>query len=205
MIALLSYKNREKPIQLKTLPNVSQTRTTNDQDLLLLLRNPETAERGFTLLVKQYQERLYWQIRKLVEEHEDASDVLQNCFIKCYRNIGRFEGKSLLYTWMYRIAMNEAITFLKQKKRRSASSVDSPELGLANVLKADSYFDGENAQIRLQEALERLPAKQKQVFILRYFEEQSYQEISDQLNTSVGGLKASYHHAVKKIQSYLKA
>ena len=154
--------------------------------------------------MQKYQERLYWQIRKLVIEHEDANDVLQNSLIKCYRNIGSFQAKSKLYTWLSRIAINEAITHINKKKRRMASSLDNEDLQLANTLEADAHFDEEEAQLRLHQALQQLPDKQHQVFCLRYFEEKSYKEISEYLQTSVGALKASYHHAVKKIEAYLK-
>jgi RNA polymerase sigma-70 factor (ECF subfamily) len=176
-----------------------------DDQLIDLLQNEQTVERGFRLLMLRYQERLYWQIRKMVQEHDDANDVLQNCFIKFYRSIGGFQRKSQLYTWLHRIAVNESITFLKKQKRRAVSSIDQEELQLASTLEADSYLDPILIQKRLQQALETLPDKQKQVFQLRYFEEKSYKEIASLLGTSVGGLKASYHHAVKKIEGYLRA
>ena len=137
-------------------------------------------------------------------EHEDANDVIQNVFVKVYRSIGNFEGKSKLYTWLYRIATNEAITFLNKKKRRQTSSIDEEETDLANRLEADHYFDGNAAQLRLQQALVTLPTKQRLVFNMRYFDEMSYKDISSSLNTSVGALKASYHHAVKKVEAFLK-
>ena len=180
------------------------TKDISDEDLLLLLQQPQGLERGFSLLMNKYQERLYWQIRRLVVEHEDANDVVQNCFIKVFRSISKFEGKSKLYTWLYRIATNEAITFLKQKKRKATSSIDGEALNLANRLEADTYFDGDLAQIKLQKALNELPEKQRAVFNLRYYEEMSYKEMSEVLDTSVGALKASYHHAVKKVEGYLR-
>lgn len=176
-----------------------------DDQLLDLLQSEQTAERGFRLLVLQYQERLYWQIRKLVDQHEDANDVLQNCFIKFYRSIGSFQRKSKLYTWLYRIAVNESITYLNKQKRRAVDSLDREDLHLANTLEADSYLDPDLVQKRLKAALETLPEKQRQVFQLRYFEEKGYKEMAMMLGTSVGGLKASYHHAVKKVEGYLKA
>lgn len=154
--------------------------------------------------MEQYQERLYWHIRRMVIDHEDANDVLQNCFIKVYRSIQNFEGKSKLYTWLYRIATNEAITFLNQKKRRAASSIDEEESSLSNQLEADAYFDGDELQQRLQNALEQLPEKQRLVFNLRYYDEMGYQEMSAVLGTSVGALKASYHHAVKKVEAFIR-
>ena len=176
----------------------------SDEEILSMLKNGQNVEKGFKLLMLKYQERLYWQIRRLVLEHEDANDVIQNTFIKVFRNIQKFKGDSKLYTWMYRIATNEAITFLKKKQKKTTTSIDSEELNIANRLKADVYFDGDEAQIRLQQALVSLPEKQRLVFNMRYFEEKSYQEISDILGTTVGGLKASYHHAVKKIELHIK-
>jgi len=162
------------------------------------------ADRGFRLLMEKYQERLYWQIRRLVYEHEDANDVLQNCFMKVYRNLHKFEGKSKLYTWMYRIATNEAITFLNKKKQKYTASIDDEDRNLSNRLEADSFFDGNSAQILLQKAIALLPEKQKQVFHLRYFDEMNYASMSELLGTSEGALKASFHHAVKKIEAYVK-
>ncbi|GAB5554908.1 MAG: RNA polymerase sigma factor [Saprospiraceae bacterium] len=176
-----------------------------DDQLLDLLQSEQTAERGFRLLVFQYQERLYWQIRKMVDQHEDANDVLQNCFIKFYRSIGSFQRKSKLYTWLYRIAVNESITYLNKQKRRAVDSLDQEDLHLVNTLEADSYLDPDLVQKRLKAALETLPEKQREVFQLRYFEEKGYKEMATMLGTSVGGLKASYHHAVKKVEGYLKA
>jgi len=154
-------------------------------------------EQGFRLLMVTYQERLYAHIRRMVNEHEDANDVLQNTFIKVFRSIERFQGNSQLYTWLYRIATNETITFLNKKKKKSTTSIDNEELNIANRLSADSYFDGESAQRSLKRALESLPEKQKLVFNMRYYDEMPYQVISEVLETSVGALKASYHHAVK--------
>ena len=176
----------------------------SDEQILSLLKSDTSFERGFRCLMQKYQERMYWHIRRLVTEHEDANDVMQNAFIKVYKGIARFEGKSKLFTWLYRIATNEAITFLNKKKRKAAESLDDMANSLENQLKADEYFDGNEAQIRLQQALSRLPEKQKIVFNMRYFDEMSYQDISEVLNTSVGALKASYHHAVKKIESYFR-
>lgn len=177
----------------------------SDHTILSLLQQQQTFEKGFRLLMEQYQERIYRHIRRMVTEHEDAKDVTQNCFIKVYRNIGRFEGKSKLYTWLYRIATNEALTFLNKKKRQSISSIDHEDNHLAHRLKADTYFDGDAAQIKLQQAIQILPEKQRLVFNMRYFDEMAYKDMSEVLGTSVGGLKASYHHAVKKIETFFKA
>lgn len=175
-----------------------------DTQILSLIQNPARREEGFRLLLQQYQERLYWHIRRLVLEHEDANDVLQNVLIKVYRNIQKFEGKAKLYTWLYRIATNESLTFLTKKKKKLSVSMEGEASILANNLTADEYFDGSQAQIKLQQALLRLPEKQKLVFSMRYFEGMSYEEISKILETSKGGLKASYHHAVKKIEQFIK-
>lgn len=153
--------------------------------------------------MEKYQQPLYWQVRRLVYDHEDANDVVQNCFIKIFRSIHTFEGKSKLYTWLYRIAINEAITFLNKKKQKFATSIDQDENSLSNRLRADAYFDGDEAQLKLLEAVERLPEKQRIVFNLRYFDEMSYADMSEMLKTSEGALKASFHHAVKKIENYV--
>ncbi len=162
------------------------------------------ADKGFRLLMEKYQERLYWQIRRMVYDHEDANDVLQNCFIKVFRSIHGFEGKSKLYTWLYRIATNEAITFINKKKQKMTAPFDSADQNLSNRLQADPYFEGDEVQIRLQEAIAQLPEKQRLVFNLRYFDEMSYADMSQALGTSEGALKASFHHAVKKIECYVK-
>lgn len=176
----------------------------SDEQILALLSEERSAERGFRLLTQVYQERLYWHIRRLVIEHEDANDVLQNCLIKVFRSIHQFEGKSRLFTWLYRIATNEALTFLQQKKKRTSASIDDDEHRLAGQLQADPYFDGDDLQIKLQEALGKLPEKQRQVFHLRYYDEMGYKEMSELLDTSEGALKASFHHAVKKIEAFVK-
>ncbi len=176
----------------------------SDEQILALLQSESTYEQGFRALMAKYQERLYWHIRKMVYEHDDANDVIQNTFIKVYRSIAKFEGKSQLYTWLYRIATNESITFINKKKKKATSSIDNEEFNLANRLHADEYFDGDEIQMQLQLALEQLPEKQRLVFNMRYFDEMSYADISEILETSVGALKASYHHAAKKIESYLK-
>lgn len=183
----------------------TQHHDISDERILSLMANGHDQERGFRLLMEKYQERLYWQIRRMVIEHEDANDVLQNCLVKVYKSIQRFEGKSKLYTWLYRIATNEAITFINKRNKKATTSIDNEDYNLSNRLHADTYFDGDAAQIKLQEALKTLPEKQHLVFSLRYFDEMSYQEISDQLGTSVGALKASFHHAVKKIETYVKS
>jgi RNA polymerase sigma factor (sigma-70 family) len=175
-----------------------------DQEILDLLSITETYQKGFSLLVKSYQERLYWHIRGMLNTHEDSDEVLQNTFIKVYKGIANFKGQSKLYTWLYRIASNEAISYIKKMKKHQAITLDDPENGMSNSIKADSYVDSENIDRLLQAAIQDLPEKQRQVFLLRYYDEMPYQEISEILETSVGGLKASYHHAAKKIESFIK-
>ncbi len=176
---------------------------TKDDEILLLIRNPGSREKGYRLLMNTYQERLYFQVRRMVVEHEDANDVLQNCFLKVFRSIDRFEGKSSLYTWLYRVATNEALSFLKQRKRKQSLPMEQEGLNLSEKLAADPFFDGDETQLLLQKAIHQLPEKQRTVFQLRYYEEMSYREMSAVLDTSEGALKASYHHAVKKIESLI--
>ncbi|MEZ4943487.1 MAG: sigma-70 family RNA polymerase sigma factor [Saprospiraceae bacterium] len=176
----------------------------SDDHILKLLRSDKTFERGFRLLMSTYKERLYWHIRRMVLVHEDADDVLQNTFIKVYRGVLQFEGKSKLYTWLYRIATNESITFLQSNARRNSSSIDNNDGVLASRLKADSWFDGDALQQQLQDAIAQLPEKQRVVFNMRYYEEMPYEEMSTILDTSVGALKASFHHAAKKIERFFR-
>ncbi len=169
-----------------------------------LLRNEKTRSQAFTRLVEEYKEKLYWQIRRMVVSHDDADDVLQNTFIKVWTGLDTFRGESKLSTWLYRIASNETINFL-ERQRKTITSIDDEESGLALQLESDPYFDGDETQRQLQEAISTLPVRQRQVFNLKYFEEMKYEEMSELLDTSVGALKASYHHAVKKIVDYFNA
>jgi RNA polymerase sigma factor (sigma-70 family) len=176
----------------------------SDTELLQQFKQPASKERAFTAILKKYQEKLYWHIRRMVVEHEDANDVLQNMFVKAWKGLDNFREDSQLYTWMYRIATNESLTFLEQKKRRSNVSLDDENaVGMSNSVKADADFDGQKAEWKLQLAIQQLPEKQKAVFNLRYFEEMPYAEMSEVLETSEGALKASYHHAVKKIEEFI--
>ena len=176
---------------------------TYESDLIAQLTNPATREQGFRELMSQYKERLYWHIRKIVISHDDADDVLQNTFIKVYRNIDTFKGDSKLYSWMYRIATNESITHLnKNAKRANITSEELKEQAINN-LEADVYFEGNEIQIKLQKAISKLPEKQQLVFNMKYFDDLKYKEMSNILETSEGALKASYHIAVKKIEAYL--
>lgn len=173
-----------------------------DKELLELLRNPMTQREGFAVLVKQYSETLYWKIRHIVLDHDDADDVLQNTFVKAWTNLQNFHGRSSLVTWLYRIAINEALDFLRRKRNTQQVSADE-EAAVAARLMADDYFDGDEIQAKLQEAVSRLPDVQRTVFTLKYFEDMKYSEISKMLDTSEGALKASYHLAVKKIVEFL--
>lgn len=174
----------------------------NEKQLVALLTNPATRERAFAELVKQYSQPLYWQIRRLVLSHDNADDVLQNTFVKAWMNIDSFQGKSQLSTWMYRIAINESIDFLRRQRNVSTLDIDDAP-NVANQLMSDDYFDGDEAQAMLQQAIAKLPEVQRTVFNLRYYDDMKYSEISKILNTSVGALKASYHIAVKKIKEEL--
>ena len=176
---------------------------SEDSELLQQFRNDATKERAFTAILKKYQEKLYWHIRRMVVEHEDANDVLQNMFVKAWKGLDNFREDSRLYTWLYRIATNESLTFLEQQKKRGTVSLSDDETGLSNRVKADSNFDGNKLEWKLQLAVQQLPEKQKAVFNLRYYEEMPYNEMSKVLETSEGALKASYHHAVKKIEDYI--
>lgn len=174
-----------------------------EETLVRELKQRETQAKAFEVLVNTYKERLYWHIRRIVLDHDDADDVLQNTFIKVFRNIEKFKGDSKLYSWMYRIGTNEALTYLKAKSRKLGVSTDEMIERKADNLQADVYFEGDAIQLKLQQAIARLPEKQKLVFNMKYYEELKYEEIADILDTSVGALKASYHLATKKIEAYL--
>src|SRR6188472_1171574 len=176
----------------------------DDQELLQSFKDPLTREKAFTGIIKKYQEKLYWHIRRMLVDHDDTNDVLQNMFIKVWSGLENFREDSQLYTWLYRIATNESLTFLEQQKKRSAVSISDGENGLSNRLRADKNFDGNKAEWKLQLAMQQLPEKQRAVFNLRYYDEMPYEEMSRVLETSEGALKASYHHAVKKIEEYIK-
>lgn len=174
---------------------------TVGEQIRVLLKTPKTFDEGFRLLIACYQERLYRHIRRMVIQHEDANDLLQETLIKVYRNISDFRWEADLYTWMHRIATNEVLTFLrKQQKLQPVADPDT----LSGQLAADKYFDGDQLQTALQQAIQKLPEKQRLVFNMRYFESMSYQQMSVILETSEGVLKASFHHAVKKIEHYFK-
>ena len=177
--------------------------TTHDTELLSLFHDPATKEKGFTQIIKKYQERLYWHIRRLVIGHDDANDVLQNVFIRVWNGLENFRQDSQLYTWLYRVATNESLTYIEQQKKRTSVSMSDVESGLSNKIKADEHFDASKLEWKLQLAIQHLPEKQRVVFSLRYYDEMPYEEMSRVLDTSEGALKASYHHAVKKIEEYV--
>ena len=175
----------------------------NEKAFIEALINPKTQRSAFQELVSNYQRPLYAHIRNLVLNHDDADDVLQNTFIKIFRNIAGFKGESKLFSWMYRIATNEALTFIQQKAKRFQTTNEDYLKQQTEKMQADVYFDGDEIQLKLQKAIALLPEKQQLVFKMKYFEELKYEEISEILGTTVGGLKASYHIAVKKIEEYL--
>jgi RNA polymerase sigma-70 factor (ECF subfamily) len=176
----------------------------SDEQLLEMFRDEHRRYEAFSRIVKRYQERLYWHIRKIVVIHEDADDVLQNTFEKAWKGLADFRQEAQLFTWLYRIATNESITYLNQKRHQIGSPLDETSNALSGLLHHDVYFSGDELQLQLQKAILALPEKQRIVFNMRYFDEMPYEEMSRILNTSVGALKASYHHAVKKIKAGLE-
>jgi len=176
-----------------------------EKDFIQKLLNPKTQNEAFQILLSQYQRPLYHHIRNIVLNHDDADDVLQNTFIKVFQHLKGFKGDSKLFSWMYRIATNEAITFINQKAKRNGTTSEALKSKIVENLKSDSFFDGTEIQIKLQKAIATLPEKQQLVFKMKYFEEIKYEDMSEILGTSVGALKASYHHAVKKIENYVNS
>jgi len=168
------------------------------------LKDPNTQNAAFSKLVKIMSKPLYWHIRKMVLSHEDADDLLQNTFIKAWSALGQFRGESQIHTWLYKIASNETLTFLAQQRMKNITSPLEMEDLLLNNLRADSYFNGDELQMRLQEAILALPEKQRLVFNMRYYDNIKYEDMEKILNTSAGALKASYHHAVKKIEAFFR-
>lgn len=177
---------------------------TDEITFINQLQNASTKEIAFKSLISEYKERLYWHIRKIVLIHADADDVLQNTFIKVFKNIDSFKGDSKLFSWMYRIATNEAITFINKKAKSKSVDINDYQQELTSNLNGDYWFNGDEIQIILQKAIATLPQQQQLVFNMKYFDNMKYNQISEILNLSVGGLKASYHHAVKKIEVYIK-
>ena len=176
----------------------------DERHIISLLTDPKTQRNAFEMVVRQYSEQLYWQIRRIVITHEDADDVMQNVFLKAWTNLGSFRNDSKIPTWLYRIAVNESLGFLRKRKTMTLISADAEDTNVANELIADKYFDGDETQAMLQEAISKLPDVQRCVFNMRYYDELKYSEISKILSTSEGALKASYHIAVKKISEYFK-
>lgn len=178
---------------------------TTEDLLIIRLKDPSTRNEAFRELLGQYKERLYWHLRNMVKDHNDTDDILQNTFIKVFRNIDNFKGESKLYSWMYRIATNEAITFLNKKSRSLQLSSEELQNSLIDNIESDVYFEGDEIQLKLQRAIASLPQKQQQVFNMKYFQELKYREMAEILETSEGALKASYHIAAKKIEEFLKS
>lgn len=193
-----------KPSSPSSTDHSTPLETYDDQQLISLLRDPATLRRGFEAMVRQYSEQLYWQVRRIVLVHEDADDVVQNALMKAWNSIGTFKGDARLQTWLTRIAINEALDFMRRQKSHPTLSTDDATLSLASQLLADRYFDGDETEAQLQEAIATLPDVQRTVFQLRYYDEMKYSDISTILGTSEGGLKASYHIAVKKITEFFR-
>ena len=177
----------------------------DEKELVSAIQSVIQKEKAYRILVSQYKERLYWHIRKIVIDHDDTDDVLQNTFIKIFKNIHRFKGDSKLFTWMYRIATNEALTFINKKAKQNNITIEAVKELLISKLESDVYFEGDEIQLQLQKAIATLPQKQQLVFNMKYFENHTYKNLSEILDTSVGGLKSNYHLAVKKITTYLKS
>ena len=175
----------------------------SDEEILNLYRDEPSRNMSLHYLIQKYQQKLYWHIRKIVISHDDTDDVLQNTFIKTWKGLANFKEESQLYTWLYKIATNEALTFLKQKQKNNTTSIHPIEYQLSKSLESDTFFSGDEIQLKLQKAILTLPEKQRLVFNMRYYDEMPYEEMSNILETSVGALKASYHIAAKKIEEYL--
>ncbi|HOZ97155.1 MAG TPA: sigma-70 family RNA polymerase sigma factor [Niabella sp.] len=180
-----------------------QYQEITDKELLDMFRDESTKEKAFTQIINKYKEKLYWHIRRMVVSHEDADDILQNVFIKVWKGLDNFREESQLFTWLYRVATNESITLIQKLKKMRAFTVNNSESILSDKIKADEYFDAQKLEWKLQLAIQTLPEQQRLVFNLRYFDEMPYNEMSEILHVTSGSLKASYHHAAKKIEAYL--
>lgn len=178
--------------------------TYDEAQVVEQLRHQDTARSAFAEVIEHYSTTLYWQIRRIVIDHDDTADVLQNTFIKAWTSIDNFRGDAKLSTWLYKIAVNESITFVNRKKALSGLSLDDDDTFITASLESDPYFDGDDLQAKLQRAIASLPEKQRLVFTMRYYDEMKYEDMSEILGTSVGALKASYHHAVKKIEAFFE-
>ena len=179
---------------------MASNETYNEEQLIEQLHDPKLCHAAFAKIVEKYSQGIYWQIRRMVFNHDDANDIMQNVFLKAWSNIDNFRGSAKLSTWLYKIAINESITFINKERARNEASADDDSF-LLNNIEADPYFDGDEVQKKLQRAINSLPEKQRLVFNMRYYDEMKYEDISEILGTSVGALKASYHHALKKIES----
>ena len=177
--------------------------TYNEEEIIEQLHDPKRCQAAFGKVIEQYSQGLYWQIRRMVFNHDDANDILQNTFLKAWSNIDNFRGNAKLSTWLYKIAINESITFINKERARNEASIDDDSF-LLNNIESDQYFDGDEAQVKLQRAINSLPEKQRLVFKMRYYDEMKYEDMSEILGTSVGALKASYHHALKKIEAFFE-
>lgn len=195
-----------KKVQASNTTNRNLTMNKyNEEEIIEQLQDPSLQRKAFGEVVKEYSEQLYWQIRRIVLSHEDANDLLQNTFIKAWSNLEYFRGDAKMSTWLYRIALNECLNFLNKQRAQNQMSLEDAETDMMNKLESDPYFDGDETQLLFEKAIQTLPEKQRMVFNLKYFQEMKYEDMSEILGTSVGALKASYHHAVKKIQDFLKA
>lgn len=177
----------------------------DDTEIVKRLHDPKQCREAFTEIIKTYSEPLYWQIRRMVMNHDDANDLLQNTFLKAWSNIENFRGDAKLSTWLYKIAINESITFINKEKQKQNISIDDDDSFLVNSLESDQWFDGDELKLLLQKAIATLPEKQRMIFNMKYFDEMKYEDMSEILGTTVGALKASYHHAVKKIELFFLA
>lgn len=178
-------------------------KTYNEEEVIQRLSEPEHQRSAFTEVVNAYSRQLYWQIRRMGLTHDDADDVLQNTFLKAWNSLEQFRGDARLSTWLYRIALNETLTFLNRQRAQNQLSIDDADAALVNQLESDAYFDGDETQRLFEQAIRRLPEKQRLVFNMKYFQEMKYEDISEIVGTTVGALKASYHLAVKKIEEFL--
>ncbi len=174
-----------------------------DAEILQKFSNEKTRQEAFSLLLSKYQQKIYWHIRRMVVNHDDTDDLVQDVFVKVWKNLGNFRNDSQLYTWIYRIASNESITFLNKQKRQNNTPLDEVSNEVVESLVEPSYFNGSEIQLKLQRAIQTLPEKQKLIFNMKYFDDMKYEEISEVLGTSVGALKASFHIAVKKIEAFM--
>lgn len=184
----------------------TKSNNIDEKELVSALQNRESARAAFDRMMRAYGEQIYWQIRKMVVNHDDANDLLQTTFLKAWRNLEYFRGDAKLSTWLYKIAVNECINFLNKERKHVTAAMDDADGGdsfLVRNLEADEYFDGDKLKLELQKAIASLPEKQRIVFNMRYFDDMKYEQISEILGTSVGALKANYHHAVKKIEEYI--